>query len=110
MQREIGVDDSDQSDIRKMQAFRDHLRADEDIDLAGTKSVQGFAIGILARHRVGIHPPNDGLREKSRSRSPPLFPCRSRRRSARPRRTPDSVSAPRRCGRRDGSSVARSVR
>src|SRR5580704_6064712 len=28
---EIGVDDSDQRDIREMQTFRDHLGADEDV-------------------------------------------------------------------------------
>ena len=32
VQREIGVDDSDESDVRKMKAFRDHLRADENVD------------------------------------------------------------------------------
>ena len=34
---EIGVDDSDERDVREVQSLRDHLRADEDIDLAGTK-------------------------------------------------------------------------
>jgi len=37
VQREIGIDDSDQRHVRKMQAFRDHLSADENIDLAGAK-------------------------------------------------------------------------
>ncbi len=37
MQGEIGVDDSDQCHVRKMQAFRDHLCADENVDLAGAK-------------------------------------------------------------------------
>ena len=55
MQREIGVDDADERDVRKMQTFRDHLRADENIDLAGAKIPQRFAIRFLARHRVGIH-------------------------------------------------------
>ena len=55
MQREIGVDDSDKRYIREMQAFRDHLCADENIDLAGAKISQRFAIRFLARHRIGVH-------------------------------------------------------
>ena len=66
VQRQIGVDDSDQRDIRKMQSFRDHLRADEDVDLAGPERVQRFAIGILARHGIGIHPADDGRWKKLR--------------------------------------------
>ena len=64
MEREIGVDDSDKRDVRKMEAFRDHLRADEDVDLARAKSVQRFAVSVFARHRVGVHSPNDGFWEK----------------------------------------------
>src|SRR5438046_2104978 len=32
MQRHVRIDDADEGDVRKVQAFRDHLRADEDID------------------------------------------------------------------------------
>src|SRR5205085_2693597 len=35
VQRKIGVDDSDQGHVWKMQTFRNHLRADQDVDLAG---------------------------------------------------------------------------
>ena len=66
MQRQIGVDDPDERDVREMQTFRDHLRADKNVDLAGAKASQRFAIRILARHRIGIHPPNDCLRENLR--------------------------------------------
>ena len=59
VQREIGVDDSDERDVREMQTLRDHLRADENVDLAGAEGAQRFAIRILARHRIGIHPPHD---------------------------------------------------
>src|SRR6266404_9160181 len=38
VQREIGVDDPNQSDIREMQAFRNHLRPDQDVDLACAKT------------------------------------------------------------------------
>ena len=37
MQRQIGVDNSDKRDIRKMQTLRNHLCADENVDLAGAK-------------------------------------------------------------------------
>ena len=37
MQGEIGVDDTDKRYVREMQTFRDHLCADENIDLAGAK-------------------------------------------------------------------------
>src|SRR5215471_6036480 len=37
MQSEIGVDNPDQRDVRKVQTLRDHLCADEDVDLAGAK-------------------------------------------------------------------------
>src|SRR6202035_4830622 len=37
MQRQIGVNDSNQCDIWKMETLRNHLRADEDVDLAGAK-------------------------------------------------------------------------
>ena len=66
VQREIGVDDSDQRHVRKMQTFRDHLRADQDVDLARAKSAQRFAIGIFARHRIGIHALDDCGRENLR--------------------------------------------
>ena len=66
MQRQVGVDDPDKRDVREMQTLRDHLRADKNVDFAGAKVSQRFAIRILARHRVGIHPPNDCLREDLR--------------------------------------------
>ena len=59
VQREIGIDDSDQSDVGEMQTFGDHLGADEDVDLARAKGMKCFAIGVFARHRIGIHSPND---------------------------------------------------
>src|SRR6266850_5447847 len=61
VQREIGVDDSNESDVRKMETFRDHLRADENVDLTDTESMEGFAICILAGHRIGVHPAHDGI-------------------------------------------------
>ena len=38
-----------------MQTFRDHLRADEDVDLSSAKASERVTIGILARHRISVH-------------------------------------------------------
>src|SRR5882757_329602 len=64
MQGEIGVDDSDQRHVGEMQAFRDHLCADEYVDLPGSKVPQGFAIGFLAGHRIRVHSAHRGFGEK----------------------------------------------
>src|SRR5947209_6973680 len=37
MQGQIGVDNSDERYVRKVQTFGNHLRADQDVDLAGAK-------------------------------------------------------------------------
>src|SRR6266705_1706326 len=66
MKRQIGIDNSDERYIWKVQTFRDHLRADENIDFSGAKGTQRFAIGILARHGIGVHSPNDCLGEQMR--------------------------------------------
>ena len=50
MQRQICVDDPNQSYIWKVQTLGDHLRSDEDVDLAGTKVPQRFAVSFLSRH------------------------------------------------------------
>src|SRR5204862_1551050 len=68
MQGEIGVDDSDECHVRKMQTLGDHLRADEDVDLASAKISQCFAIRFLARHGICIHAAHDGLRKNLRNR------------------------------------------
>jgi hypothetical protein len=47
-----------------MQAFRDHLCADENVDLPGSKVPQGFAIGFLAGHRIRVHSAHHGFGEK----------------------------------------------
>ena len=63
MQGEISVDDTDKRYVRKMQTFRDHLRADENIDLAGAKIPQGFTIRFLTGHRIRIHAAHHRLGE-----------------------------------------------
>jgi hypothetical protein len=55
MQREIGVNDADERDVWEMQPLRDHLRADENIGLAGAKIAEDLPVVVLAFHRVGVH-------------------------------------------------------
>src|SRR5277367_3921314 len=64
MQRKIGVNDADERDVRKMQALRDHLRADEDVGFARAKITEDFPVVILALHRVGVHALDARLGEK----------------------------------------------
>ena len=73
MQREIGVDDSDERHVWKMQTFRDHLRADEDVDLAGAEIFAAFRdrppCASSSPHPFGGRP----LSEKSARRSISTF-------------------------------------
>ena len=78
VQAEVGVDDADQRDVRKMQALGDHLRADQDVDFAGAKIAEDAAVIVLALQRVGIHAGDARVREKFLRASPRLFPCRGR--------------------------------
>lgn len=59
----VSIKDSDESHIREMEAFRDHLCSEKDIDLFGTESVQGIAQLILFPHRIGVDSGNSGIRE-----------------------------------------------
>ena len=54
--RQVGVDESDQRHVGKVEALADHLRADEHVDLAGAKVIQDLAEPVLLRHRVRIDP------------------------------------------------------
>ena len=51
---DVGRDDADQRDARKVVALGDHLRADEDVELAGGEPRQQRRQRALAPHRVAI--------------------------------------------------------
>ncbi len=68
MQREVGVNDADERDVWKMQTFRDHLRADEDVDFARAKIAEHVAVIVLALHHVGVHALDARLGKKFRER------------------------------------------
>lgn len=63
VEAEIGVEDSDQSDIGKIEAFGDHLRPDEDVEAAGAESFEGVAESVLPAHGVGIDAGDAGVGE-----------------------------------------------
>src|SRR5947208_16667098 len=63
MQCEICIDDSDQRHIRKMETLRNHLCADEDVDIACAEIPQSFTIRFLARHLVCVHSAHGSFRK-----------------------------------------------
>ena len=65
MERRIGVDDADEHHARKVEALGDHLRADKDVDLAGTKGVERLLVAAPGSHRVGIHAGHAGAAEST---------------------------------------------
>src|ERR1051325_9351470 len=63
MQSEISIDDSNQCDIGKMKAFRDHLCSNQDVDLAGAKSEKSLPICVFAGHGIRIHAADHSTRK-----------------------------------------------
>ena len=64
MQREVGVDDADQRDVGEMQALGDHLRADEDVNLADAEVAQDAAVILLPFQGIGVHAHDPRVREE----------------------------------------------
>lgn len=54
VQADICVEDADEGDVGKVQAFGDHLSADEDVDFLDFKVPKGFPEGVFAAHGIGI--------------------------------------------------------
>lgn len=63
LESDIGIDDSDEGDPGEVEAFGDHLGADEDVDFTGAKGSKGFAERAFALHDVGVHAFDDGFWE-----------------------------------------------
>ena len=66
VQRHVGVDDPDEGDIREVEPFRDHLRADQDVGLAHAEVGEDPTEIVLPLERVGIHPLDASLGEELR--------------------------------------------
>src|SRR5207247_11181436 len=73
VQAEVGVNDADQRDVRKVQPLRNHLRADEDVDLPGAKIAEDAPVIVLGLQRVRIHAAHARVREQFRERVLDLF-------------------------------------
>ena len=56
VERRVGVDDADEHDVGEVEPLGDHLRADEDLDLAGAEGVERPLVAAAGAHRVGVHP------------------------------------------------------
>lgn len=54
MESDVGIEDAHQGDVGKMQAFGNHLSADEEVDLLRLKGVKQITQGIFFAHGVGI--------------------------------------------------------
>ena len=61
--RDVGIHQAHERDIGEVEPLADHLRADQDIDLAGAKLAEHLAEAVLLRHRVGVHPLDPRPRE-----------------------------------------------
>lgn len=60
VETDVGVENSDQGDFRKVKAFGDHLGADEQVDLFRLEGVQGVAQFVLPPHGVAVDPGDPG--------------------------------------------------
>src|SRR6267154_1380276 len=60
MEAGIGVHDADDGDVGKVEPLRDHLRAQQDVDLAARNTLQDVMVGPFARRRIEVHPRDPG--------------------------------------------------
>ena len=55
VQPRVGIHDSDDRDVRKVEPLGDHLGSEQDVDLALGNALQDVMVRPLARRRVEIH-------------------------------------------------------
>jgi hypothetical protein len=63
VQRRIRVDHADQRHVGKIESFGDHLRAEQDADVARPEGRQCLLVTSRPLHRVRIHPQRGDTRE-----------------------------------------------
>ena len=56
MQRCVGIDDTDQSDVREIQTLGNHLGSQQYPNFTLSKTIQGFLMATMFLHRIAIHP------------------------------------------------------
>ena len=64
LEGEVGVEDADQGDAREIEPLGDHLRAEEQVELAGAEVREHLAELVLARHGVGVDARHAGAGEE----------------------------------------------
>ena len=60
---EVGVEDAGEGDVGEIEAFGDHLGAEEDVDLAGFEGAECFADGTFLSGGVGVESGEAGFGE-----------------------------------------------
>ncbi len=61
VQAEVGMDDADEGDVGEVEAFGDHLGADEDVDAAEAEVGEDTAEVVLALEGIGVHAGDAGI-------------------------------------------------
>src|SRR6185503_10291673 len=64
MQREVGEDNSHQGHVGKVEAFGNHLRADQNIEVSDPEIAEDPPEIVLSLERIGVHPLDAGMRKK----------------------------------------------
>lgn len=64
VEADVGVEDTDEGDVGEVEAFGDHLGADEDVDFFRFEGEQGVAEGVFFAHDVGIDAGEAGFGEE----------------------------------------------
>src|SRR6266481_1819439 len=77
MQSDVGVDNADQGNIRKIEPFSDHLRSDQNIDFADPERMKSLSIRVLSAHGIRVHSSHDRCWEKFLYRAFDLFGAES---------------------------------
>ena len=63
VQRGVGVDHAYKRHVGEVEAFGDHLRAEEDVDFVIAETHERSLVAARFLHRVGVHPQDTGVRE-----------------------------------------------
>src|SRR5437667_127828 len=62
MQAGVGIHDTDDRDVRKIESLGDHLRAEQDVHVPAGHAVQNVVVRPLARGGIEVHPGDSGPR------------------------------------------------
>ena len=63
VEREVGIENGGEGDVREVESLGDHLGAEEDIDLARTEGGEGIFERVFAAGGIGVEPSEGGFWE-----------------------------------------------